>query len=203
MKKKFIVLFALLLCIVGSGVAFAASNTSQPAKPIVCTLNPADCTGNVVQPAATAYLQVLKEAGYGQDECYADGSLGVGVSCDTGLKPPPVGGHCNGVNGGGMLSPVYKEADINNGFGLEKQYLFKSLDCYALWGAIDDVTGTHTVTSVTLTDTTTSRVETAFLAPRTTNPGDWTSTFMMSFVPGDSYTVDVQTDGVDQIVYYP
>ncbi len=205
MIKKIIVAIAIFT-MVGIPSAFALTNlTSQPSKPIVCTIG-----GTVPCPAGTldtktrdAYTQFAKDAGYGQDECYADASFGVGISCDTGLKPPPVGGHCNGVNGGGILSPVVVQSNISSVWGLEKQFLFRSLDCFAIWGSVDDVTGGHNITSVTLTDITDNRVQQAYLAPRSTVAGDWTSTFMMSYVPGDHYTLDVQTDGIDQTISYP
>lgn len=196
-RKKFFVAFLLCLVSLASfGVAFARSLDSQPSSPTFCTVsgNPGCSNTAAATVEATTYAGVLTSLNYAKGYCFFDGSFSVNThSCDSNVKPPPATPFpgCSDVNTGGVLSPNLKSVASNGGTG----YLFQSQACGTVWAGFDDQAGTHYVYQVTIREQDNSRLQQAYLAPRTANTGDWTSTYMLSYVPGHTYCADFAVDG--------
>lgn len=196
-KLRIVLILAALVAIVASfGVAFARSLDSQPSSPTLCHLHPTACAtpGAVPSNDDATYEVVLKDLNYGKGYCFFDGSFSVNkTSCDSNVKPPPATPFpgCSDVNTGGVLSPWRKNVASNGGIG----YLFQSQACGAVWAGFDTLNGTHYVYQVSIREQDNSRLQQAYLAPRTANAGDWTSTYMMSYVPGHTYCADFAVDG--------
>lgn len=226
MKRKYLIVLPLLFLLIASvGIAFARSNVSTPPPEFnaaatdfaaVCPTNlvtpepaPAIACDKLANDGATAvttygqdqYNQALKDLGVGKDYCFFAGQYAVNHQSCNGQEPPPIN-NCSGIFKGGLLSPTLATATLNG----VTIYLFQSNagGCGGVWtGAHGDTSVQHTIGDVSIADESsdadgfqTQHAIASQVTPRQVGLNDWTSTYMIDYVPGHTYQASATVDGL-------
>ena len=198
--KKFVILFSILaLFATTTGLAMADFvPQATPQQNAVAT--EVACDGSVVTPTNnttcgnTLYNQALKDLGVGTDGCYFDGQYTVNTLSCKGLPPPPIT-DCSGVFQGGLLSPVETSVEFN---GFATIYAFRSDagGCGSVWGGFHiDNASFHFIEDLSISSSTESVGIYPGTPARTVGQNDWTSTDMLPYIPGVTYSVIGHVDG--------
>ena len=168
------------------------------------------CTTSFQNEGATAVAQYgsdqhaagLNDAittfGLGKDFCFFEGQYAVKTQTCNHQFPPPIN-NCSGVFKGGLLSPVMATAELG-GFATIYGFRSDAGGCGGVWGALHiDTNSTHTVSQVNIADQGGDAIDQAEGAivtlPRSASLNEWTSTYMIDYVPGHTYLASATVDG--------